>query len=159
LYAIAVVLCAFLVFAGLGSLLSGRWHKQVSLLKVASAIGLLCVLYVFLLPGLFNGLVQLPGGFKILVSALLIAPLAFLMGMPFPLGLGVIANRRPSWIPWAWGINGCASVVSAILATLLAIHLGFRFVVFMAVMLYLLAALILRCNCRHWPGRPAATVQ
>ena len=144
LYAISVVLCAFLVFAGLGSLMSLRWYKQVSLPGIMSGIGLLSILYVFSLPGLFGWLVQLPGVFKILVSVLLIAPLAFLMGMPFPRGLGVVSNKQPSWIPWAWGINGCASVVSAILATLLAIHIGFMFVVFMAVVLYLLAALVLR---------------
>jgi hypothetical protein len=66
------------------------------------------------------------------------------MGMPFPMGLGIVSERLPSWIPWAWGINGCASVVSAILATLVAIHLGFVFVVFLAILLYLLAALVLR---------------
>ena len=101
------------------------------------------VLYVLLLPGLFDWLVQLPGLLKIPVSALLIAPLAFLMGMPFPLGMSIVSDKLPSWIPWAWGVNGCASVVSAILATLLAIHLGFVFVVLMAVVLYLLAALVL----------------
>jgi spermidine synthase len=143
LYAISVVLCAFLVFAGLGSLMSSRWHKHISPLRVTLGIGLFSVLYVLLLPGLFNSLVQIPGEFKILISALLIAPLAFLMGMPFPMGLGVVSNTLPSWIPWAWGINGCASVVSAILATLLAIHLGFLFVVSMAVILYLMAAQVL----------------
>ena len=144
LYAISVVLCAFLVFAGLGSLMSERWSKRVSLLGVTTGIGLLSVLYVLLLPGLFNWLLQLPVEFKIPVSVLLIAPLAFLMGMPFPRGLGIVSDRLPSWIPWAWGINGCASVVSAMLATLLAIHLGFMFVVFVAVVLYLLSALVLR---------------
>jgi len=144
LYAISVVLCAFLVFAGLGSLFSTRFGKRASLLTISLGIGLFSVFYVLLLPGLFNWLMHLPGAVKILVSALLIAPLAFLMGMPFPLGLGVVSNRAPSAIPWAWGINGCASVVSAILATLLAIHLGFRFVVFLAVGLYILSALVLR---------------
>ena len=107
-------------------------------------IAVLSLLYVIWLPGLFNWLVQMPIEFKIPVSALLIAPLAFLMGMPFPLGLGVVSNRLPSWIPWAWGVNGCASVVSAMLATLLAIHLGFVFVVLMAVLAYLLAAVVFR---------------
>jgi len=144
LYAVSVVLCAFLVFAGLGSLMSARWRKYVSLFRVTAGIGVLCVLYVLLLPGLFNALVQIPGAAKIPVSVMLIAPLAFLMGMPFPLGLSRVTNRQPSWIPWAWGINGCASVVSAILATLVAIHLGFVFVVLVAVALYLLAALVLR---------------
>jgi len=144
LYAVSVVLCAFLVFAGLGSLMSARWRRHISLAGVATGIGILCVLYVLLLPGLFNWLVQIPGALKIPVSVLLIAPLAFLMGMPFPLGLDMVSDRLPRWIPWAWGINGCASVVSAILATLVAIHLGFVFVVLVAVVLYLLAALILR---------------
>jgi hypothetical protein len=144
LYAVSVVLCAFLVFAGLGSLMSARWKKHFSLYRVTAGIGILSLLYVMLLPALFNWLVQMPIEFKIPVSALLIAPLAFLMGMPFPLGLSVVSNRLPSWIPWAWGVNGCASVVSAILATLLAIHLGFVFVVFIAVLAYLLAALVLR---------------
>ena len=53
---------------------------------------------------------------KVMVSTVLIAPLAFLMGMPFPLGLKRVARHSAGLIPWAWGINGCASVLSAILA-------------------------------------------
>ena len=45
-------------------------------------------------------------------------------------------------MPWAWAVNGCASVLSAILATLLAINLGTTAVVLLAVLLYLLAALV-----------------
>ena len=144
LYAVSVVLCAFLVFAGLGSLRSKRWRKQVGLSPVIFAIGLLSLLYIYLLPVLFGWLVQTPIGLKIPVTIILIAPLAFLMGMPFPVGLDMVSKRLPSWIPWAWGINGCASVISAILATLLAIHLGFVFVVLMAVSAYLLAALVIQ---------------
>ena len=40
------------------------------------------------------------------------------------------------------GINGCATVVIAVLATLLAIELGFTAVVALAVALYLLAAAV-----------------
>jgi len=143
LYTVSVVLSAFLVFAGLGSGFSVRWRHGVSLQRIMAAIGVLCVLYVFLLPPLFGWLVQLPGVMKVLITAVLIAPLAFLLGMPFPLGLDVVSGRSPAWIPWAWGINGCASVVSAMLATLLAIQLGFIIVVIFAVVLYLLAGLAL----------------
>jgi len=144
LYAVSVVLCAFLVFAGLGSLNSARWRKRISLPVIAIGIGSLSLLYILLLPPLFDLLVQRPIGLKIAVTVLLIAPLAFLMGMPFPVGLGVVSDRLPTWIPWAWAINGFASVVSAILATLLAIHLGFVFVVIAAVATYLLASIALR---------------
>ena len=78
----------------------------------------------------------LPDALKILLSIALIAPLAFAMGMPFPLGLARTAEGAPSLVPWAWGVNGCASVVAAILATMLAIHLGFGVVVVLAVLLY-----------------------
>jgi L-cystine uptake protein TcyP (sodium:dicarboxylate symporter family) len=44
-------------------------------------------------------------------------------------------------VPWAWGINGCASVLSAILATMLAMTFGTRMVVLTAAALYLLAGL------------------
>jgi hypothetical protein len=144
LYAVSVVLCAFLVFAGMGSLASSRWRGRRPALAVAMSIGVLAVLYALMLPGLFGALAAAPVAVKIAISATLIAPLAFLMGMPFPLGLDVVASRAPAWIPWAWGVNGCASVVSAILAMLLAIHLGFAVVIFLAVALYLLAGWIVR---------------
>ena len=71
------------------------------------------------------------------MSVALIAPLAMCMGMPFPLGLRRVAQAAPDFIPWAWGINGFASVVSAVLATLLAIEFGFNVVVLLALMMYL----------------------
>jgi hypothetical protein len=77
---------------------------------------------------------------KIMLSIALIAPLGFCMGMPFPLGLSAIATGPPSLTPWAWGINGCASVISAILATLLAIQFGFNAVILLALVCYFAAA-------------------
>jgi hypothetical protein len=71
---------------------------------------------------------------------LLIAPLAFCMGMPFPLALSRVSAWAPGLMPWAWGINGCASVLSAILATLLAMNVGFTCVMLIAITLYLVAA-------------------
>ena len=53
-----------------------------------------------------------------------IAPLAFAMGLPFPLGLARLARKAPAFVPWAWGLNGCASVIAAIAALLLAMHVG-----------------------------------
>ena len=70
---------------------------------------------------------------------MLIAPLGFAMGMPFPLGLARLAVDAESLIPWAWAINACASVVAAILATVLAIHIGFAAVIVLAVVLYAIA--------------------
>jgi hypothetical protein len=150
LYAVAVVLCAFLVFAGLGSRYSRRWPAAIRGSRLAPvgwvvvAIGLIASSYLVFLPGMFRPLMPLPDTTRILVSIALIAPLAFAMGMPFPLGLASVAAGSPQLVPWAWGINACASVVAAILATILAIHLGFSAIVLLAVVLYTLAATVYR---------------
>ena len=60
LYAVSVVLCAFLVFAGLGSLNSARWQKYLSLSGITIGIGIFSLLYVLLLPVLFELLVGQP---------------------------------------------------------------------------------------------------
>ncbi|MCW8929612.1 MAG: hypothetical protein OQL19_05160 [Gammaproteobacteria bacterium] len=79
---------------------------------------------------------------KIHISLFLIAPLALCMGMPFPLALSSLESSKQVFIPWAWGINGCASVISAVLASLLAIHFGFTWVILFAVSLYVLCLLL-----------------
>ena len=148
LYAIAVVLSGFLVFAGLGSGYSVRLARRLEntrfspiVVAVAGIVGLSLV-YVLFLATLSSWLVTLPDTARIIAATGLIAPLAFCMGMPFPLGLAKLAARAPDFIPWAWGINGFASVVSAALATLLAIHFGFTAVVLLALVFYLLAAML-----------------
>ena len=64
------------------------------------------------------------------------------MGMPFPLGLGRVSACAETLVPIAWGVNASVSVVAAVLATLLAIHLGFTVVLLLALLLYLAAAVM-----------------
>jgi hypothetical protein len=141
LYAIAVVLSSFLVFSGLGSAWLGRTSPgdRGRLLGLAvTGIVVLGTVYLLSLGTLLEQLATLPDVVRILISIAIIAPLAFCMGMPFPLGLGRLADHAPDLIPWAWAINGCASVISAVLATLLAIHFGFSTVIAAALALYAL---------------------
>ena len=90
------------------------------------------------LDALFMHLTVFPLWFRSIAAAALIAPLAFLMGMPFPLALANLNRYRPALVPWAWAVNGFASVISASLATLLAINWGFERVMLIALGLYLL---------------------
>ncbi|MEE8108294.1 MAG: SAM-dependent methyltransferase, partial [Gammaproteobacteria bacterium] len=148
LYSVAVVLSGFLVFAGLGSGYSQtlvRRYRGRRLYLVAYAVtGIVSValVYLFLLPELFDRLIGQRDAIKIPIALLMIAPLAFCMGMPFPIGLGQVARKAPDFIPWAWGINGYASVVSASLGTLLAIEFGFTAVILLALALYVSAAVV-----------------
>jgi hypothetical protein len=150
LYSVAVVLSGFLVFAGLGSAASeplARWLDKTGWSLATLAVGGIAVVsagYVFLLPVVFKSFIGFADTAKIVVSFVLIAPLAFCMGMPFPLGLMRLADRAPDFIPWAWGINGFASVTSAVLATLLAIEFGFTAVIVLALFVYGVAAAALR---------------
>jgi SAM-dependent methyltransferase len=152
-YAVSAVLCAFLVFAGLGSGFSQRWSKHflrlnpkaegMPIATVVAGIGLLTILYFLFLPYTFHHFMSVPNSWKFPITIILIAPLAFFMGMPLPLGLSRVAQARAEFIPWAWGVNGCASVLSAILATLLSVHFGFNAVIGIALMLYFLSAVVL----------------
>lgn len=144
LYAATVVLVAFLLFAGLGSiqardLMARRTARQVALMAIAG-IATIALLYLGLLSAIFHLAMHWPLWARVGLALAIIAPLAFAMGMPFPLGLARLGSQAPALIPWAWGINGCASVISAMLATLGAVHCGFSTVVVAAVMLYGLAA-------------------
>ena len=70
-------------------------------------------------------------------------PLA-VMGMPFPLGLSHIGKVHGELLPWAWAINGCASVVATSLATVLALGAGLAVVLLTAAACYLVAAFAIR---------------
>jgi hypothetical protein len=143
LFAAVAVLAGFLVFAGAGSFVASRVRNRARTLRwaVAGIVVLLLLQTVALPPppGIFESTIT-----RVIVTLALIAPLAFLMGMPFPLGLSRLAGEAPAFIPWAWGINGCASVLSALLAALLAVHLGFGAVLSMGAGLYALAVV-------NWP--------
>lgn len=147
-WATAVVVSGFLVFAGLGSLSSARWWatgrwptRRRLALTATLGIALVAGSYLLLLPQLGFELTKLATIARLTVAYLLLAPLAFLMGMPFPLGLTATAHWRIDLIPWAWAINGCASVTGALLAKLIAVGQGFACVVTIAGSLYLLAVL------------------
>lgn len=149
IFAVSVVLVAFLVFAGAGSAVSASLADRMvriadPLTMVTAAIVALATAYVVGLPPLFREVASLAVSAKIPLSLALIAPLAFLMGLPFPLGLARLSAAKPRLVAWAWGVNGCFSVISAVLAVVLAIHFGFTVVVLVAAVLYLTAGKTMR---------------
>jgi hypothetical protein len=69
------------------------------------------------------------------------------MGIPFPSGLKCTHADRLPLVPWAWGVNGFASVTAAVLGTFLAISVGFTFVGFIALLFYVLALMAAKKIC------------
>ncbi|MGB5568370.1 MAG: hypothetical protein WBM81_03645 [Sedimenticolaceae bacterium] len=144
-FATSAVLIAFLVFAGLGSLWSQRHSDRRDhrlLVPAVLTILFFSLVYVWFLPPVLAELSHLPIAARVFIVLAMLAPLAFAMGIPFPSGLRALGQTAAPLIPWAWGINGCASVASAASAPLLAMEIGFNGLIGVAVMSYLLVPLI-----------------
>jgi len=140
-YATTAVLLTFLVFAGLGSLWSqNRTGAQAHRVLLAAVVAILLssLVYLVYMPSWLAAAAELSLAARGVLVLALLAPLAFAMGIPFPTGLKGLGQTSPQLIPWAWGINGCASVISAAGAPLLAMEIGFNGLIAVAVVAYLL---------------------
>jgi hypothetical protein len=140
--------------SGAGSLFSRRWLPRTELgwMPIALVIAALLV-DVFFLPHWLEAWVGLELNARIAVSALLLAPLGFVMGMPFPTGLRAWAARSNSnprnptvdenAVEWAWAMNAAASVLGSVLAMVIAIQFGLNVTLACGVAAYLLALALL----------------
>ena len=83
---------------------------------------------------------ELAYGARLALSVALVAPLAFLMGFPMPTAMATLASlgKQPMFL-WAWGINGCASVIGAALVPVLAASFGLASVLQVSAAAYLVA--------------------
>jgi hypothetical protein len=131
-YAFSTVLFSLLLFSGLGSSFSKNLPVRL--------IILLLVAYLCVLPLIFSKGIDVAIGFslpsRILITIVMLSPLGFLMGIPFPAGMYALGRKMPSLIPWAWGINGATSVVASVLAAFLAIETGFNVVLLIGALCY-----------------------
>lgn len=135
--AFAVVLSALLLSSGLGSLLASPARLRVALPTLIVCI----VVYPLVLRGLFARSMQMGLPARITIASASLVPLGTLMGMPFPGGLRRVGDASPGLIPWIWAINGGASVIGSILATVVALSGGYRLVLQLAAACYLAATL------------------
>lgn len=133
-YALTVVVFLLLLSSGAGSLASRRWlgQSRSAWLPLTMIVAALLV-YVFILPGLLNALVGVAFIAKLLISVVLLVPLGFAMGMPFPTGLRAFASAsaaakisdvNENAVEWAWAMNAASSVLGSVLAMVIAIEFG-----------------------------------
>jgi hypothetical protein len=134
IYAAALVVCLMLVSSGCGSLISQKiTPKPYRIILIVTIIIISLLVYALFLSGWLKTTIGFSITAKIILSLIWIAPPAFFMGMPFPLGLKTLTSSNDLLIPWAWGINGVFSVVSTVLATIIAVELGFVWVMVFAI--------------------------
>jgi hypothetical protein len=140
-YAVSAALVGFLAFSGAGAATSDRLSPTRARCATAAAAGLIGVLAAALLP-VVHGLVGTPLAIRMLAAVTLVAPLAFVLGMPFTLGLRRLTPDGGPAAAWAWAANGFASVVAAPLSALIALEAGSRALFAAAAAAYATAALI-----------------
>ncbi|MFN8133255.1 MAG: hypothetical protein U0R70_17060 [Solirubrobacteraceae bacterium] len=140
-YALSVVLFALLVSTGAGAALTARLRpdpRRQLVAVLATACALIAASSYGLGP-LLRALIDLPFAGRLAVTCALLAPLGVLLGMAMPIGLRRLADLYPAGVPWAWGINGIASVVASVAAVTLAITFGFALTTVAAFGCYLVA--------------------
>ena len=149
-YALTVALSSLLIFVGVGAYLSGRIRRPVParvLPGLAVAISGLTAFYLFGLPPLTRGLLGLPLAARVPVAFAVLAPLGICLGLFMPLGLGAVDRLGGSpreYVAWGWAVNGFASVIGSVLATILAMAYGFGIVLCLALLAYAGAVVVLR---------------
>lgn len=142
IYAASGVISLMLLSSGVGSYFSGHIRlSSKNLVAVSLGIAVVTLIYAFNLTVVLRGFNSYSMLIKVGLMILIVGVPGVIMGLPFPLGLTDISRRQPSAVPWAWAVNGCASVVSASLAILISVEAGFLWVMVCAALAYCLAAL------------------
>lgn len=146
--AVATVLATILVSSGSGSLLAQRFPllERPAMLLGLSVLVMLCAL---LLPWLISLAQPWPLPMRGAICGVLVALPGTLMGIPFPAGLRLLGRSSPGLIPWAWTVNGTASVLAPLLAVMVAMSAGFRGVLLIGAAAYFLAYLLLGRELRR----------
>lgn len=140
-YSLTVTLCGVLVSTALGAL----WGERVTLaprrlvLVLLGCLAALVVVYRLALPAIVTGAMAADLAARIAIALALLAPLGFCLGMFMPLGLrtvGALEGGGAEYVAWAWAVNGFFSVISSLLATMLAMSWGFDAVLLVALAVY-----------------------
>jgi hypothetical protein len=145
-YALSIVFFSTLLFSGLGSFFSSRLAGgplSRSIRSLCILIMLLVLLYIWILPLFLYRYVGWPLPAKAGMVVLFLVPLTFVMGMPMPLGITGLRRAAGDIIPWAWGLNGSASVLGSILTIVVAVNFGFDQALAIAALFYLCAGMMI----------------
>ena len=136
IFTLSILLFTLLAAGGVGSYASGRVAPERACLAVAG----LGLAYAFFLPRAVPALLPLPTAARIALAVVLVAPLGFTMGVPFPRGLAAVGHGPFPGAPFYWGLNGIFSVLGSLATMVTAVTLGFRVAMVAGCACYLVAA-------------------
>jgi hypothetical protein len=137
IFTLSILLFTLLAAGGLGSWASARFPIGAVCFVTAAV----AAAYALVLPWLVPALLPLPLVARIAIAISLVAPLGFLMGMPFPKGLRATGQGPFPAPPLYWGLNGLFSVVGSLGTMVTAVVFGFTWAMVGGAAFYLVAAL------------------
>ena len=141
LYTYTTVLFTFLFAAGVGSLVSEKWQLLEKGKIWVPFVGILvgAFIAIFCQQFIFDSLLELRTMARILASIAIIFPLAFFLGMPFPMGVMAIEHKPEGTIAWAWALNGLFTVTGGVFSAIFSVYFGFIATILVAALAYVLA--------------------
>ena len=84
------------------------------------------------MPWIFSAMLGLSLSWRVAIAAARDRTSGILLGMPFPIGLRIVAEESPTLVPWAWGVNGFCTVIGSVGAMILGMAFGFNVVLAVA---------------------------
>ena len=139
IYGLTVVLFVLLLSSSIGSLYSHRIGNWIWLLPFALAS------FIFVSPFFTHALASASTPLRVLVSAAMLFPSGFFMGMAFPLGITKARDAvQGAPAAWYWGINGAFSVISSVLAVVVAVFWGVTMTLLVGLFAYIIALTALK---------------
>jgi hypothetical protein len=144
-YTMLTVISTMLIFSGIGSMFSEKVISAVRNVNIVYLVIAGLTLIIGLLNSvIFDSLVRADILWKVIISAVMIAPLAFFMGIPFPYGMSQIDNNSKYLVAYGWGVNGFFSVLGSVLVIMLSMSFGFKVVFILSTLIYTGAMLTAR---------------
>jgi hypothetical protein len=142
IYSTIVILGGLLFFSGLGSFFSRNFNKKILVICIC-VIPILILFQAFFIESIFDLLAKFSFHSKLFIASLLIFPLAFLMGIPFPHALEQIKQDVSNeYASLMYGVNGVFGTVAVSLSILLNVTYGMQFSLMLGFFTYLAAILL-----------------
>ncbi|MDR1251448.1 MAG: hypothetical protein LBK62_04700 [Treponema sp.] len=150
-YSASIVITVMLICSALGNLVSGILKRYRAFVVPAACALITCGLlfYIFCLDPFLLWFHSAGLAARIAAASLIIAPVAFFMGIPYPNGLDSLQENKPNLMPWAWGMNGGLSVAGSALARIISVSSGFPALLALGIGVYIMVGIFFPVNLRR----------
>jgi hypothetical protein len=150
-YTMLTVISSMLIFSGIGAKYSEKFinGSKSKLYSVFLIIAIYTMFIGLVSPLMFEAFVSLSLILRITITIIMLAPLAFFMGMPFPTGISMLKNDDSRMVGISWAVNGFFSVIGTVITMILAMMFGFKIIFFIAGVFYLFALLFMTIRYKN----------